>query len=176
MNKFLGAAVALALVGIAAPAFAQSNTSSDTASASALVLKAIKVTKTQDLNFGTIVAPNSGSGTAVMSTNNTNTVTGNSGVVVLASGAPKKEAAFTINAENGAAYTVSVNGGSNTVTLNKAAGGSGDATVTLTLATSTLPSSGTNNDQAVNIGGSLAVPSTAGGAYSGSFTLAATYN
>ena len=91
MNKFLGAAARLALVGFAAPAFAQSNTSTDTASASALVLKAIKVTKTQDLNFGTIVAPNTGSGTAVMSTNGSNTVTPSGGVVVLAPARPRRK-------------------------------------------------------------------------------------
>jgi hypothetical protein len=175
MNKFLGAAAALVVLGLAAPAFAQSNTSSDTANVSALVLKAIKVTKTNDLNFGTVVAPNSGSGTAVMSTDGNNTVTGNGGVVVLTSGATKQAATFTINAENSAAYTVSVNGGVNTVTLTKQSG-SGDANATLTLATSALPNAGTNSAQPVVVGGSLAVASTTGGTYTGTFTLAATYN
>jgi hypothetical protein len=177
MNKFLGAAVALALVGVAAPAFADSSTATAQASASANVLKAITVTKSQDLNFGTLVAPNAGSGpgAAVMSTNNSNTITPSGGVVLLGLATARKEAVFKINAELGAAYTVSVNGGSNTVTLSQT-GGSGDANITLTLATSTLPTSGSSADQLVNVGGSLAVPSSAGGNYSGTFTLAATYN
>lgn len=172
--KSLTAAAVLALTAVAAPALAQS--ASTTGSGSITVIRPLTVTKTADLKFGTVVRPATGSGTAVISAAGARSVTG--GVVGLSSGDAPAAAAFTVAGEGGQSVSVTVpasfsmaNGTDTLVvtTSNSLTGSAASQTLSNAL--------GSAGSLAFTVGGSVPVASTtATGAYTGTFTVSAAYN
>jgi hypothetical protein len=171
MNRILGAGIAVLATALAAPALAQS-TASNTANATALIIRPISVSSGGTLAFGTLVR---GAGTAVVSTAGVRSVTG--AVVALASTTPSA-ASFTVAGEGGQAVTVTVG----TLTLaNSTSGNSADnITVPLTATnTGSQTLSGALNSAGslvVAVGGTVTLTAiTTPGVYSGSFTVTAAY-
>jgi len=171
MKRTIGAFAALSLVAFAAPALAQSS-ASNTANATALIIRPITVSNGGTLAFGTLVR---GAGTAVVSTAGVRTVTG--AVVALASTTPSA-ASFTVGGEGGQLVTVSVGA----LTLANLTSGSPSDNLPVTLAATNTGSQTLSG--ALNTAGSLTVAvggtviltaTTTPGAYSGSFTVTAAY-
>lgn len=143
-------------------------TTSRTVSATATVRKALSLSKTSDLAFGTIRAPNSGTGTVIISTAGARSI--GSGTPYLFPTPSFSAANYNAAGQSGAAVTVSVPA---SVTLT-----SGSNTLTATLSPS-VSGAQTLNGGALNIkvGGTLTIPSgQAGGNYDGIFTVTVTYN
>lgn len=173
--RLLAAAAALATVGLAAPAFAQSSGSA-TGQGSITVLRPLTVTKDADLRFGSVVRPATGSGTVVISNAGARSVTGD--VVALASGVSPQAAQFTVNGEGGQSVSVTIPA---TFTM---ANGTDNLTVTTSnnltgsAAAQTLSNAaGAAGSLTFKIGGAVTVTSTTPtGSYAGSFTVSAAYN
>ncbi|OJU09896.1 MAG: hypothetical protein BGN86_10210 [Caulobacterales bacterium 68-7] len=162
-----------ALLALAAtPALAQSASGSG----SITILRPLTVTKTADLQFGTVVRPSTGSGTAVISAAGARSVTG--GVAALSSGATPQAAAFTVAGEGGQSISVTVpssfnvTNGTDTLSVTTSNDLSGSASAqTLSNAV------GASGSLAVHVGGTVTVASTnSTGAYTGTFTVSAAYN
>lgn len=174
MRIALAAVAAFALIAIAAPAMAQS--ASTTGGGSITVIRPLTVTKNADLHFGSVVRPSTGSGTAVISAAGVRSVTG--GVVGLSSGDTPQAAQFTIDGEGGQSVSVtipatfSIANGSDTLTVTTSNNLSGSA------AAQTLSNAlGSAGSLVFTVGGSVPVASTAPtGLYSGTFTVSAAYN
>lgn len=174
MKTSLIAATALVLTAVAAPAMAQS--ASTTGSGSITVIRPLTITKTADLKFGTVVRPGTGSGTVVVSAAGARSVTG--GVVGLASGDTPAAAAFSVAGEGGQSVSVtipatfSMANGSDTLTVTTSNSLTGSA------ASQTLSNAlGSAGSLAFSVGGSVPVGSTTTtGAYTGTFTVSAAYN
>jgi hypothetical protein len=165
MKKLLGAVSALALIGAAAPALAGSgNPASDTAQASATVVAPLTVTKVDDLVFGKVVQPTSGSGTATIAalSGATASLTG----LTAPSGQTTNPAKFTITGDATTTWTASVS------TLSTLSDGASH-TIPIVLSNSTL----TGSPATVYVGGQITVASTDTPAtYTGSITVSANYN
>lgn len=145
--------------------------SSKQTNAVATVRKAITISKTSDLAFGAIRAPNSGSSVVTIDkTTGARTLT--SGSALLLGGLTSGRALYAIGGQGSRTFTISV---PTSLTLVRAGGGSLTSTLTTTASgTQSLNSSGTFN---LGVGGALTVPSgTAGGDYSGTFTVTVSYN
>ena len=99
MNIKLMALVALAATAIATPALATDATGSIT------VIRPLTVTKNADLDFGTVIRPDSGSGTVTVATDSARSVA--NGVVALSS-TTASAAGFTINGEGGQSVSVTI--------------------------------------------------------------------
>ncbi|MBD7941580.1 DUF4402 domain-containing protein [Brevundimonas guildfordensis] len=175
MNKTLIAAAAVvAFTAVAAPALAQS--ASTTGSGSITVIRPLTITKTADLKFGTVVRPSTGAGSVAVSAAGARSVAG--GVVGLSSGDTPAAAAFTVAGEGGQSVSVtipatfSMANGSDTLTVTTSNSLTGSA------ASQTLSNAlGSAGSLAFTVGGSVPVASTtATGAYTGSFTVSAAYN
>lgn len=143
-------------------------TTSRTTTATATVRKALSISKTSDLAFGAVRAPDSGSGTVTVDPS-----TGQrSGTLVLIPGLSSTAAAYTATGQASTAITISVppsapmtsaGGGTLTATLNSSKSGA-----------QTLSSGGTIS---WGVGGTVTIPSgTAAGSYSGPFTVTVSYN
>jgi hypothetical protein len=171
--RILVGSVALALLfasAAATPAMAGSGSASTTGSSSAKIIRPISVTKNKDLNFGTIVAPTSGSAAVNVSNLGVRTTT-----LDTASGAVSN-ADFTINGEAGQAITVNVDA-SYTITdaasdhLTVTTNATDTGTQTLS---GTFPAAGSLD---VPVSGSITVSSTTpSGAYTGTFNISTSYN
>lgn len=174
MRKALTALGVLALTAIAAPALAQS--ASTTGQGSITVIRPLTITKNADLAFGTVVRPSTGAGTAVVSAAGVRSVTG--GVVGLSSGDTPQAAQFTVDGEGGQSVSVtipatfSIANGSDTLTVTTSNNLTGSA------AAQTLSNAlGSAGSLVFKVGGSVPVASTAPtGLYSGTFTVSAAYN
>lgn len=174
MLKAIAAVAALAATAIAAPAMAQS--ASTTGQGSITVIRPLTVTKNADLHFGTVVRPSTGAGTAVVSAAGVRSVTG--GVVGLSSGDTPQAAQFTVDGEGGQSVSVtipatfSIANGSDTLTVTTSNNLTGSA------AAQTLSNAlGSAGSLVFKVGGSVPVASTAAtGLYSGAFTVSAAYN
>lgn len=150
---------------------------STTANASATIIQPITIASSSNLAFGTIVRPSSGSSTITVSNAGTRTV-GTGGAVGLNSGTTPSSATFTVTGEGGQSISVTVPA---TITLSS---GANQLTVTTTnnmtgsASSQTLSNSlGTAGTLDVKIGGSITVSSTTpSAAYSGTFTVSASYN
>ncbi len=160
------------LVGVAAPAFAQ--TSSATTTGTTTIIRPVTISKTADLSFGRIVRPSSSTSTVAL-TDASDTVTASGNGLVL-SGIATSRAKYNINGEGGQAVSITVPANftmthTNTtdtlvVTLDP------DLTASETL-DSTLGNAGT---KALNIGGSFPLATTTvTGAYSGTFNVSVAY-
>jgi hypothetical protein len=170
----LAAAAAIASV---APASAQSNTASDSATASITLLQPMKVTKNADLAFGTVVKPSTGLGSVSVSPAAAAVRTPSGGVVALAS--PVFSAAkFTVEGEGNQSVNINIPA---TVVLDGPPGATLTLTTTTNLATPAATvltgSLGATGNAIVYVGGSIPIDSSATtGAYSKAFTVTATYN
>lgn len=161
-----------ALSALATTAHAQS-TSSASASGAVAVIQPIALSKTADLNFGTIVKPQTGTATVAVDSAGSRTVTGTQAVNT-AGNAPTA-AAFSIQGEGGSAYSVSVPGsftmasGANTLTVTTVNSAGGGGTLSGGI--------GTTASATFGVGGTINVDTaTASGAYTGTFTVTASYN
>ncbi len=137
----------------------------------ATVRKAIKITKTSDLAFGAIRAPDSGNSVVTINaTSGARTLT--SGTAVLLGGITTGRAQYSISGQASTSISISVPA---SLTLSRAGGGSLTSTLTATASgTKTLSAAGTFS---LGVGGALTVPSgTAGGNYSGTFAVTVDYN
>lgn len=145
--------------------------SSKQANAIATVRKAMTLTKTSDLRFGAIRAPDAGSGSVTIDAS-TGARTIASGTPVLLGGLTTGRAQFTVGGRASTTFTITVPA---SFSLIRAGGGSLTATLTPTASgAQTLNTSGTFN---LGVGGTLTVPSgTLGGDYSGTFTVTVAYN
>ena len=160
MQKLIAGAAALALIAVAAPAFAADN---DTATAPANIITPIAVTKTQDLVFGNILAGTGGSVTVAADGSLSST-----GGVTLLAGTASSAAHFHIVGDTTGGATYHVN-------YSKTNMISGANSMTLTLgAPDSAPTSGTHD---TSIGGTIAVGNAqAPGVYTGSVTATAAYD
>jgi hypothetical protein len=174
MIKSIAAAAALLTVAIAAPAMAQS--ASTTGSGSITVIRPLTITKNADLHFGTVVRPATGSGSVTVSAAGARSVAG--GVVGLSSGDTPQAAQFTVDGEGGQSISVTIPGtfsianGSDTLTVTTSNNLSGSA------AAQTLSNAlGSAGSLVFKVGGSVPVLSTSPtGVYTGTFTVSAAYN
>jgi Domain of unknown function (DUF4402) len=153
------AAVALAMV--AAPAFAAGNTAFDTANSNATVVAPVTITKTADLNFGTVIVGHGG-----VTVDAAGVRTSITGANYLTSGATASMAGFDITGETGRVVLLPI--------ANTSGAGAFDLNATNLTLPSSLPNltlvAGTNS---VKVGGNLIA--NVAGVYSGTFTLTATY-
>jgi len=185
MNKFVGAAAALILAGVAVPAAAAVNDTSASSSATAKIIRPISVTAGPALAFGTIVRPSAGTSTVVVSSGGARSITGGGDAVALAS-TSAAAAEFTVGGEGAQAITVHVpltfdlvnqTGGGEHLTVSTtnsqfANNGTGDYVTTL---------GGSLGSDApgllVKVGGSFSVtPTTSTGDFQGTLTVSAKYN
>ena len=174
MIKSIAPAAALLTVAIAAPAMAQS--ASTTGSGSITVIRPLTITKNADLKFGTVVRPATGAGTVTVSAAGARSVAG--GVVGLSSGDTPQAAQFTVDGEGGQSISVTVPGtfsianGSDTLTVTTSNNLIGSA------AAQTLSNAlGAAGSLSFKVGGSVPVNSTSPtGVYTGTFTVSAAYN
>jgi len=172
----------LSTAAFAAHAAPTGNGTTDTASAtinaSGQIDRPIAVTKTIDFNFGTLVRPSTGSGTAVIDTSGNISLTG--GVTLVKSSTNSvKQGQFRVNGEPAQSITVSV---PSTMTMS----GPNSSSITVSLSpdhgTASEVLSGAQNDTAdgtlvCNVGGTVPVSTaTVTGQYTGSYTVSANYN
>ena len=174
MNKlFLGTAAIFALA--ATPALAQSNTASTTANSSITVYQPISIVKDSDLAFGRVVRPSTGAGPGSVTIANNGTRTPAGGVVGLSS--TTSAAGFTVTGEGASLVAISI------PATFQLMNGVIPLTVTTTndlatpASTALSGSLGGTGTKSFNVGGSVPITdTTASGAYTGSFTVIATYN
>jgi hypothetical protein len=164
------AALAIA-AGLAAPAMAQSSATAS-ANATTRIITPITLTKTNDLTFGNIVKPSTGSGTVTIG-NSADTVAVTGTGAAAASGTISR-AKFTVGGEGGQTFSITVPA---SVTMTS---GANNLVVTLSTAAATGTLSGTLGSAGtatVNVGGSFPIANTtASGNYTGSFNVTVAYN
>lgn len=159
-------AIAASSVGFATQANAQSEA---TATATATLITPISITKTADLNFGTVASSNT-AGTVVLDYANVPTQTGG---VTLPDNSAASTASFTVTGQGTNSFSVSV---PSTITLTAATGG---ATLTVDDITadsgaSTALATGTKT---INVKATLKVPADAtAGVYTNTTALKVTVN
>ncbi|MFN3583230.1 DUF4402 domain-containing protein [Phenylobacterium sp.] len=157
------------------PAAAQSN-SSTVVAATGVIFQPIVLTKDTDLNFGTVVRPQSGSGSvAIDAATGQRTLSGQG--AVLNTGPAAGRATFTVGGEGGQTFTISAPA---TLTLTRS-GGSETVVATLTPSATTGVLSGSlgggPGSSSFGVGGQLPIAdSLTAGAYAGTFTVTVAYN
>ena len=162
--------LALAVIGLTlgSSAFAQSNSASTSANATARIVTPIAIAKTSDMNFGDVVAGGS-AGTVVLTTAGVRSATGGT---TLGNAGATAAAAFNVTGQGSATYSISlpasttVTSGGNTMTVNAFASNPSG--------TGALSAGGS---QALTVGATLNVgASQATGTYTGTFNVTVTYN
>jgi hypothetical protein len=141
---------------------------------SARILRAIALSRSADLRFGAVIRPGSGSGGVAVSASGARSA---SGLASFAPGSTAANAAFEVAGEGGQAINVTVpasftlTNGTHTLTVttsNDLPGGTSAQTLDGIL--------GSDATLSIGVGGSLPLsPATAGGNYTGSFTVTASY-
>jgi len=159
-------AIALVTLGTASASFAQS---SKTASATATLITPIAISKTTDMNFGTVAA-SATAGTVALSYADVATPTG--GTTLVAGGAARKAAEFEVTGQNSSSFSIScpttivLTSAGNTLTVNGIAADAGT--------TNTLSASGSKT---IKVQGTLVVPGAApAGVYTNTADLTVTVN
>jgi Mat/Ecp fimbriae major subunit len=169
MNRFLGAASALALITLASsPAAAVSPATQATANAK--IYKPLTISKVQNLDFGVIVLTGASFAGEVVSISQAGAVTCGSspGVLLTCSGAPQA-AKYHLVGTNNATVTVSSPGFNLTGPGTLAFSPNAPATVN-------LGATGSTAGVDFSIGGSITLASTTpDGVYSGTFAVTADY-
>lgn len=172
MKLFAQSAIAAAALSlIAGSAFAQANTSSVTTNGSATLVQPIKLTQTGSLAFGRLVRPETGTGSATLST--AGVLSTADGVVALA-GQTISHPVYTVAGEGGQAITTTLPASFNLV--------NGTTTIPVTLSSTTLPTVldgtlGGAGAATFAVGGSFPIAATSPtGAYTGSFAVTVAYN
>ena len=172
-RQLMASTLLMGLTFAATPALAQSNTSSTSASSSITVYQPISIVKDSDLAFGRVVRPSSGTGSVTIANNGARTPAG--GVVGLTS--TTSAASFTVTGEGASSVAISIPA---TFSMNN---GTASLIVTtsndLAAPAATILSGllGGTGMKLFNVGGSVPIAdTTVSGAYTGSFTVTATYN
>ena len=166
----LGAAV----FAVAGEAAAQSSATQST-SGTGTIVQPLTLTKNNDLAFGSIVRPSSGTNTVVINeTTGARALSGGGNAAAITS--TTSRATYTVDGEGGQAYSVTVPAN---FTMTRG-GGVETLLVTLvsTASSGTLSgSAGSAGSAAFGVGGSFPLTSTtATGAYAGSFNVTVAYN
>lgn len=177
MNAFSKIVTAAILVaGASTAAFAQA-TDSELTTGSVRIIQPINLTKVNNLAFGTIVRPSSGSSVITMSTSS-DTPTVDSGTAVILSTGTKTRASYTVTGEGGQAVAISVpasfpmTAGANTLTVTLTPEATSD-----TLSGSLGSTGGFSGDGTLYVGGSFTVTNaTVSADYSGTFSTTVNYN
>lgn len=166
-NRLAAAGAALALFVVAGAASAA--TVSATANATATIISSTTITKVQDMEFGTVVRPTSGSNTFSLGTNDAVTVSGAGDGSVVAS--TTSAARFTLASQAAVTYTLAP-------TLSFVQSGLSNIVVGTPIALSgTLGTLGANGSQDVKYGAAFDVSSTTPTqAYTGTLSVVVTYN
>jgi len=162
------------LIAAVRPAFCASSSGT----AQVTVFRALSIAANRTLRFGTLIKPQSGSGTAVIDTVGGGGLSVGGGVAALASSA-HGNADFSVVGEGAQSVTISVDA---SFTMN----GPGGATLTVTTTgqtsgagAQTLGGALGNAGPAVDVvvGGAITIPSSQQtGAYMGTFNVTASYN
>lgn len=177
-NLLIGAVGALAVAAWGGAASAQAS-STQTTTGSATVFQPIVLGKTSDLSFGTLVRPASGNGTVtIAAADGTRTLTGAGALLSTGPNAAAARAAYTVTGEGGQTFSITVPANFNMTRV------SGSEIIQVTLAstatTATLNSvlgSPTAGTASFGVGGSIPITNgTAGGAYTGTFSVTVAYN
>lgn len=166
-NILFAAGSALAISALAGAASAA--TVSASASASVTVISPTTITKTQDLVFGTVVRPTSGTNTITMGTNDVVAISGAGNGSVIAS--TTSAAKFTLASQAAITYTLAP-------TLTFVQSGLTNITVgTPTVSTGSLGTLGANGSQDIKYGASFDMGvATVAQNYTGTLTVVVTYN
>jgi hypothetical protein len=155
---------AFVVLGLASLAPRTGHAANASASASANIIQAIAISKTADMNFGSIV-PGSSAATVVLGTNGAVTST-------LTTTGSRAAAAFNVTGGANTAYSITL---PTSVSLSN-----GAQTMTVNNFTSSIGTSGTiaaGGSQAFNVGATLNVGANqTSGAYTGNFTVTVDYN
>ncbi|KPF89767.1 DUF4402 domain-containing protein [Novosphingobium sp. AAP93] len=171
MKKTIIAAAFVTAIS-AGHAYAAANNASATADASSTIIQPVTILKNNDLAFGRIVKPASGSGNVEI-TNAADSIVASNGAVAL-SGIATSRAKFTISGEGAQSVsivvppTVTMSNGTSTI----------DVALSGDLGTSTVLSGalGDTGTAALNVGGSFTLPSTTKtGVYTGTFQVDVAY-
>lgn len=170
----LRALVATAALAAAGQAAAQSS-AEQTVASTGTIFQPIILTKTADLEFGTVVRPASGNGTVVVdASSGQRSLAGQGGLI--SSGASPSRAAFTVSGEGAQTFSINV---PPSMTLTRS-GGSETISVALTPSAGTGTLTGTPGGAGTasfGVGGQLPVSNgTTLGAYTGTFTVTVAYN
>ena len=171
-GKATGAAISGFYVYIA-PSRTTPNSGSTSGRATATVRRPITVSKSSDLNFGTVIRPRSGSGTvSIDAATGARSFTGGA---INTPNTTSARAVYTIGGEGGQAFSITVPQtfamtlGSDSLTVTTSATAAGAHVLS-----SSLGSAGTFG---FGVGGTLPVTNTTvTGAYSGSFNVTVNYN
>lgn len=173
-SKIVSAAILVA--GVSAPAFAQASDSEST-TGSVRIIQPINLTKVNNLAFGTIVRPASGSSTITISTSS-DTPSVDSGTAVVLAGGTKTRASYTVTGEGAQTVAITVpasfnmTSGANTIAVSLTAEAATD-TLTGTLGTT----GGFSGDGTLYVGGSFSISdTTVSGNYTGTFSTTVAYN
>lgn len=171
MNKLLATAGAIAMLALTSTAaHGQSATPSAQANATAKIFRPLTITKTQDLDFGTIVLVGASFTNENVTVGTTGAVTCGSGGGNVSCGGAPTAARFNLVGSNNAAVTVS------SPAFNLTGPGTLSVTPTSTSQTVNLGATGSTTGVNVNLGGTITLGSaTAEGVYSGTWTVTANY-
>ncbi len=151
--------------GLSVPAFAQAS-DTESATASADIIQAISMTKVDDLDFGVLVRPTSGSATITINEDTGAITTGTGGRITASTISRARfdvtgEDTYTANFDADATVLLDGPGADITVTLNES-----DASLTLTGGAATF-----------YVGGTFSLPTAqTSGAYTGTFNATVSYN
>ena len=169
MKKFLALLGAVALLALnSTPAAAVSPSSQ--ANATAKIYKPLTISKTQDLNFGTIVLAGASFSNETVTVTTTGSVICGSGSGNLSCGGTPTAATFHLVGSNNANVTV------NSPVFSLGGPGTLSVTPSSTTQTVNLGTSGQNTGIDVSLGASIALSSsTAEGVYTGTWTVTADY-
>ena len=160
-----------ALAALTTPALAQ-NSATATAAGSATIIQPITITKNNDLAFGTIVKPTSGTATvAIDGTTGVRTVTG----TVAANATGVSRGLFTVSGEGAQHFSITV---PSTFSMTAGTNSLVVTTTNPTGATGLLSGAiGSTGSLSMGVGGSFNLTSsTASGAYTGNFVVTVAYN
>lgn len=168
MAKFFVKGAALAAVVAMGFSASAAHAANATASARANILRSVSITKTADLDFGTIAPSNTAVSTVQV--NAAGGVTCGTGLVC--SGATSA-AGFEISGANGQTVAITADA---SVTLNNTTTPGTTMTASLTPNSSTMLLTATPANNAFKVAGTLSVaPGQAEGAYAGTFTVNVNY-
>jgi hypothetical protein len=172
-----GGIIALALATMHAPSMAQTvNTDSKSATGTITIYQPLTLTKNDDLVFGRVVRPSTGTGHAIIAASSGAQTSGTGGAVALDT-STTKPAKFTIDGEGGSSVNVSIPSAFNMTgpgTAIAVATSHDLATPAATLLSGSLGSAGTKT---FYVGGDATIPNgQASGDYTGTFQVSVTYN
>ena len=167
----LALGVLVGLLATSTVAMAQIDDATASANAGARIVAAIGITRTADLNFGSVIASATASGTVVQTAVASPVRTGTG--VTLGSAAAVSPATFSVTGEGSTTYAITLPG--SPVTL-----ANGVNEMTISAFTSSPSGTGTlsaGGAQTLYVGGTLHVAqSQVSGVYTGTFDVTVTYN